>query len=40
MLDEIEADLTTAGPAEKWRLRQRAQLIRKLLTPNGLPTPL
>jgi hypothetical protein len=31
MLEKIEADLTTAGPAETRRLRQRAELIRGLL---------
>jgi hypothetical protein len=30
MLDKIEAELVTAG-AEKWRLRQRAELVRGLL---------
>jgi len=34
MLERIEADLATAGPAENRRLRQRAELIRELLTPN------
>ena len=34
MLAQIEAELTTAaGPAEKQWLRQRAELIRSLLTP-------
>ena len=33
MLQEIEAALTTAGPAEAQRLRQRAELILDLLTP-------
>jgi hypothetical protein len=35
MLDEIEADLadTTVSAVEKWRLRQRADLIRGLLAP-------
>ena len=33
MLKQIEAELATAGPAEKWRLRQRAELIRGLITP-------
>ena len=31
MLDKIEAALVTAGAAEKWRLRQRAELMRRLL---------
>jgi hypothetical protein len=35
MLQEIEAALTTAGPAEARRLRQRAQLILDLLAPQG-----
>ena len=34
MLERIEADLTTAGPAKTRRLRQRAELIRGLLTPS------
>ena len=33
LLEKIEADLPTAGPAETRRLRQRAELIRKLLPP-------
>jgi hypothetical protein len=32
MLEKIEA---TAEPAEKCRLRQRAELIRELLAPTG-----
>ena len=32
MLEMIEADLTTAGPAKTRRLLQRAKLIRGLLT--------
>ena len=35
MLQEIEAALATAGPAKARRLRQRAQLILDLLTPEG-----
>jgi hypothetical protein len=33
MLGEIETELTdeTVGVAEKWRLRQRAELVRGLL---------
>jgi hypothetical protein len=31
MLEKIEADLATAGPAKTRRLRQRAELIRGLL---------
>jgi hypothetical protein len=34
MLQEIEAELATAGPAETRRLRKRAELIRELLTPS------
>jgi hypothetical protein len=33
MLEKIEAVLGTAGPAERTRLSQRAELIRELLTP-------
>jgi hypothetical protein len=33
MLEKIEAELATAGPAKTRRLRQRAELIRELLTP-------
>jgi hypothetical protein len=36
MLKRIEADLATAGPVEKWRLRQRAELVRGLLTPSRI----
>ena len=39
MLEKIEADLTTAGPAKTRRLRQRAELIRELLAPSGPSTP-
>jgi hypothetical protein len=35
MLEKIEAALTTAGPAETMRLRQRVELIRELLAPPG-----
>jgi hypothetical protein len=38
MLDKIEAELVTAG-AEKWRLRQRAELMRGLLALSGSPIP-
>jgi hypothetical protein len=41
MLEKIEADLATAGPTKTGRLRQRADLIRELLTPklaDPLPT--
>jgi hypothetical protein len=34
MLAEIEAELATAGPTERCRLRQRAELMRSLLAPN------
>jgi hypothetical protein len=39
MLEKIEADLATTGPAETRRLRQRAEVIRALLAPSGSPTP-
>jgi hypothetical protein len=39
MLAKIEANLATAGPAETRRLRQRAELIRGLLTPRQSPDP-
>ena len=32
IMEKIEAELVTAQPAEKWRLRQRAELVRGLLT--------
>jgi hypothetical protein len=37
MLEKIETELAdgTAGEAEKWRLRRRAELMRELLTPNS-----
>jgi hypothetical protein len=35
MLGQIEAALHTAGPAETRCLRQRAELIRELLTPRS-----
>jgi hypothetical protein len=38
MPEKIEAELATAGVAEKWRLRQRAEMVRGLLTPR--PTDL
>jgi hypothetical protein len=34
MLERIELELATAAPIEKSRLRRRAELIRRLLTPN------
>jgi hypothetical protein len=35
MLEKIEAELATATPIARWRLRQRAELIGELLTPGG-----
>jgi len=35
MLEKIETALATARPAETWRLRQRAELVRRLLAPSG-----
>ena len=34
MLDKIQTEIAsdTVGPAEKWRLRQRAELVGRLLT--------
>jgi len=37
MLEKVGVDLTTAGPAEARRLRQRAQFILDLLTPRQSP---
>jgi len=39
MLARIETELATAGPAETRCLRQRAELIRGLLTPIRTPPP-
>ncbi len=40
MLAQVEAELATAaGPAEEQWLRQRAELIRRLLAPRRSPTP-
>jgi hypothetical protein len=41
MLDEIEADLAEVkvSAAEKWRLRQRAEMVSGLLTGGRSPTP-
>ena len=39
MLEKIETKLAIAGPAETPRLRQRAALIRGLLTPRQSPDP-
>jgi hypothetical protein len=35
LLEKIGTELTTAGPVKARRLRQRAQLILDLLTPEG-----
>jgi hypothetical protein len=37
MLEQIEVDLADGkvSAAEKWRLRQRAELVRGLLTPSA-----
>jgi hypothetical protein len=37
MLAQIDAELATAGPAEKRRLQGRADLIRELLAPRLHP---
>jgi hypothetical protein len=39
MLANIEAELPKARPAEKWRLRERAELMRALLGPRRSPAP-
>jgi hypothetical protein len=41
MLDEIEAELADmkVNAAEKWRLRRRAELVRRLLTGGLSPAP-
>jgi hypothetical protein len=40
MLEQIESEIAAAGPAETRRLlRQRAELIRELLTPAKSPIP-
>ena len=39
IMEKIEAELVTAQPAEKWRLRQRAELVRGLVAPSGPPNP-
>jgi hypothetical protein len=36
MLQEVETKLAAAGPAETDHLRQRAELIRGLLTPRQI----
>ena len=38
MLAEIEAKLATAQPADRQRLRKRAELVRSLLVPRP-PSP-
>ena len=35
MLAETEAKITTAAPAEKVRLRERAEVLREWLTPKS-----
>jgi hypothetical protein len=35
MLEKVAVELTTAGPVEARRLRERAHLILNLLTPRG-----
>jgi hypothetical protein len=35
---EVELADETAGPAEKWRLCRRAELMRELLTPEATRT--
>ena len=41
MLEKIEAELADmkVNAAEKWRLRQRAELVRGLLTGDASPAP-
>jgi hypothetical protein len=39
MLEKIEVELPSAGPERRRHLRQRAELIRGLLTPRRSPTP-
>jgi hypothetical protein len=39
IMEKIEAELVTAQPAEKWRLRQRAELVRGLRALSGSPIP-
>jgi hypothetical protein len=39
MLHDVETKLAKAGPAETRRLRQRAELLRGLLTPRQPPDP-
>ena len=37
MLEQIETDLATAGPAEKWRLQRRAEFAREQVAPTQQP---
>ena len=39
MLAETETKITTAPPAEKARLQQRAEVLREWLTPRQSPIP-
>jgi hypothetical protein len=39
MLAEIEAELVAALPAEERQLRQRAELLRRLMVTEGLTYP-
>jgi hypothetical protein len=41
MLEKTESDLAheKVGAAEKWRLRERAELMRALLGPRRSPAP-
>jgi hypothetical protein len=39
MLEKIETELATAGPAETRRLCRRAELIRGLLRPGPITDP-
>jgi hypothetical protein len=39
MLEKIEAEVAIVGPSEKSSLCQRAELIRKLLSPAGITYP-
>jgi hypothetical protein len=35
MLAETEARISTAPPAEKWRLQERAEVLREWLSPKS-----
>jgi hypothetical protein len=39
MLEKVAVELTTAGPVEAQRLRQRAELILDLLAPDAIAGP-